>query len=157
MRDQRRRYVNILLEPALQLKLPLILFAMMLIFAALQIWHSYYAYNQLFVNVFREAGRPEFLANLIEQQTRGFLKVSAVVGLFYLLLVSVVTVAYAHRMVGPITAFRRHIEALNSGDYRSRVQLRKGDAFSSFAGDLNELAQALEERHDKDDANIPAA
>jgi signal transduction histidine kinase len=139
-----RRRTKLLLEPALQLKLPLTLLIVTLLFATFQIAHSYYAFGQIFDDVFREAGKPEFLEDVIREQSSTFIEVSAEVALAYLLVVAVLSATYVHRMIGPIVAFRRHIEALKNGDYQSRVRLRKGDAFSVMLTDLNELAELLE-------------
>ena len=48
------------------------------------------------------------------------------------------------RVVGPVVAFQRQVEALKNGDYQSRVRLREKDCFDDLAQDLNELASLLE-------------
>ena len=55
-------------------------------------------------------------------------------------------VGYSRKLVGPQIAFRRHIAAIESGDYSSRIVLRKGDAFDDVAHALNQLAETLEKR-----------
>lgn len=157
MHNQRRSTLNILHHPALQLKLPLILLTVTLVFAVFQIWHAGFAYSQIFDAVLKEAGEPLVLKDLIHDQTRGFITVSIEIGLAYALLIIVLSVVYAHRMIGPTVAFRRHIEAMKNGDYSSRVHLRKRDAFKDMRDDLNELA-ALLERQDKkrETSNSPA-
>jgi hypothetical protein len=143
MGDYRTR-THVLLNPALQLKLPLVVLVVTLVYVAFQVGHSYYAFNDLFSDVFTEAGKPAFLEDLIQQQTATFIEVAAEVTIAYLLLVAGLSITYVHRMVGPMVAFRRHIEALKNGDFRSRVRLRKGDAFLYLVKDLNELAEILE-------------
>jgi signal transduction histidine kinase len=64
----------------------------------------------------------------------------------YIFAVLLLSVGYAHRMIGPMVPIRRQTEALKNGDYSARVTLRKRDAFSELADDLNELAQVLEEQ-----------
>jgi signal transduction histidine kinase len=145
---QRRRKLNMLLQPGLQLKLPLILLSVTVVFAVFQMGHAYYAYNQIFGSVLKEAGQPKFLEDLIHDQTRDFIKVSTEIALAYILLIVALSVGYAHKMIGPTIAFRRHIEAMKNGDYSSRIHLRKGDAFVEMQDDLNELASLLE-RDDK--------
>jgi signal transduction histidine kinase len=144
MGKQRRRTVNLLLQPALQLKLPLFMLAITLAILAFQVAHGYFAYSKLYATIFKEAGSSPVLADLLRGQTRDFIEVSAEIGLLYILVVVSFCVTYAHRMIGPTVAFRRHVEALKNGDYRSRITLRKHDAFSDLADDLNELAQILE-------------
>ncbi|HEY5657539.1 MAG TPA: hypothetical protein VIY27_07090 [Myxococcota bacterium] len=148
MVEQRRRKINILLKPALQLKLPAILLLVTLGFAALQAAHTQFAYGKLFEIVFKEAGHPTFLQDLLRAQTTDYIEVTAALTILYALVVIVISVGYAHRMVGPSVPLQRHIEALKNGDYASRVKLRKHDAFEELAENLNELARMLEE-HEK--------
>ena len=90
----------------------------------------------------------------MDEQTATFVQLSAQVVIAYLLVVGVLSATYIHRMIGPIVAFRRHIEALKNGDYRSRVRLRKGDAFQDMLNDLNELAALLEREDEKRERSI---
>jgi methyl-accepting chemotaxis protein len=142
----RRRYkINLLLQPALQLKLPAILLIVTLGFVALQVAHTQFAYGKLFEIVLEEAGRPPFLEDLLRDQTGDYLEVTSVLTLIYIFVVIVLSLAYGHRMIGPMVPIRRQIEALKNGDYSARVTLRKRDAFSELAEDLNELARVFEE------------
>jgi len=153
MGEERRRKWNLLLQPALQLKLPVYLLLITIGFAAFQLVHGYIAYNQLFGTVLKVAGHPPMLEELLREQTRDFLEVSAEVAIAYIALVLLLSVTYAHRMIGPTVAFRRVVEAMKNGDYAARVKLRKGDAFSELAEDLNELASILERDDKKRDSS----
>ena len=53
--------------------------------------------------------------------------IAYVLGVYFLCL------GYSRKLVGPQIAFRRHIAAIESGDYSSRIVLRKGDAFDDVA------------------------
>jgi hypothetical protein len=155
MGDNRRRKVNLLLQPALQLKLPVFLLIITLGFAAFQVAHGYFAYNRLFETVLKEAGQPPMLEELLRGQTRDFLEVSAELVVAYIAVVILLSVTYAHRMIGPTVAFRRQVEAMKNGDYAARVHLRKGDAFTELGDDLNELAGILERGDHKPDSSGP--
>ena len=157
MNNQRRSTLNILQQPALQLKLPLILLAVTFAFAIFQIWHVHFAYSQIFDTVLKEAGQPQVLQDLIHDQTRDFITVSVEIGLAYALVIIALSVVAVHRMVGPTVAFRRHIEAMKNGDYSSRIHLRKRDAFKEIQDDLNELAALLEREANKHEtSNSPS-
>jgi HAMP domain-containing protein len=145
MGKERRRKMNLLLQPALQLKLPLILLIVTLGFGALQLAHTQFAYGKLFDIVLKEAGSPPFLEDLLRDQTGDFIEVTSVLAVLYVLVIVILSVVYAHRMIGPTVPLRRHVEALKNGDYTARVLLRKRDAFSELAEDLNELSRILEE------------
>ena len=141
----RRHKINLLLQPALQLKLPALLLIITLGFVALQVAHTQFAYGKLFDIVLEEAGRPLFLEDLLRDQTGDYLEVTGAFTVLYIVVVVILSVAYAHRMIGPMVPIRRQIEALKNGDYSARVTLRKRDAFGDLAADLNELTRMLEE------------
>jgi len=107
---------------------------------------SAYAYSELLANALPDASVG--YRELLGQQTGAFMGVSFVMLLAYALVVLGVCVAYLRRVVGPIVAFRRQIEALRRGDYAARNTLRRGDPFEDLGKDLNDLAQALEGRRE---------
>ncbi len=139
----RRKTVNLLQQPAVQLKLPLYVLAITIGLALAIGAQGYVAYDRIIGLMV--AQQPEPVATLLSGQTRDFITISAAITVAYALLVLVVSVVYVHRMVGPMVAFRRHLEALKNGDYGSRVNLRKNDAFMELQDDLNELAEILAE------------
>jgi methyl-accepting chemotaxis protein len=145
MRRQRRRKMNLLLQPGMQLKLPVILMIVTLGFVALQVAHTQFAYGKIFEIVLKEAGRPPFLEKLIREQTGDYVEVTSALTLLYIVVVVILWLAHGHRVIGPMVSLQRQIEALKNGDYGARVRLRKRDAFEEIAEDLNELAQVLEE------------
>lgn len=143
--NPRRKPTNLLLEPAIQLKLPLYLVILTLSFAALLAVHSWVTYGRIFEVAIQETQHPEYFRRVVEAQSSDFLVPLAALAVGYVIAVFVICIAYAHRLVGPMVPFRRHIEALKNGDYGSRIHLRKQDAFGDVAEDLNELAAILEE------------
>lgn len=62
----------------------------------------------------------------------------------YVITTVILCVLYTHKMIGPSVAFIRHIRSLKNGQYKSRVNLRDGDAFEDVAMELNDLAVVLE-------------
>ena len=62
-----------------------------------------------------------------------------------LMTVSIVTgIVLSHRIYGPIVKIRQHVEAMNNGNFKSRIQLRSNDHFIELSEDLNQLAETLE-------------
>jgi signal transduction histidine kinase len=106
-------------------------------------WTISSAYRELFSAVAAE--QPAFVVAIIRDQTHDLVQVSLRLVLGYLLLVLAVAIVQSHRLVGPVVALRRQVEALKNGDYTARVALRRNDAFNELADDLNELATLLEE------------
>ena len=67
----------------------------------------------------------------------------------YILCTVGVSMLFTHRLVGPTVAFRKHLIAIESGDFCHRTVLRKNDAFQEVAVQLNDLSAMLETK-DKD-------
>ena len=64
----------------------------------------------------------------------------------YVVVNIIVTILFTHKLIGPTIAFRRHIRMIADGKYSYRTNLRKGDAFSEVADDLNNLSAQLEQK-----------
>ena len=94
-------------------------------------------------------GKAIYAADLLEQ-TQHYLVVSSALLVGYALAMGGASVAFVHRLTGPTVALRRHVRALKSGDYSSRVVLRGGkNAHCELAELLNELAEVLEREHQR--------
>lgn len=137
--DESRRTINLGLRPSLQLRLPIIVLVISVGFAGLFAVHSHTAYARFLSGAIRQAQ----IEPLVAEQTIDFLIVSGVIAVAYIAAVMIACLAHSHRLLGPIVAFRRHIEALKNGDYGARVQLRKGDPFTDVADDMNDLTTIL--------------
>lgn len=144
---QHRRYLkNFLLQPLVQVRLGFYSIVLAFAFSALIL-------GILYVNLFRFYDVVMELTDLREEVTtllESYLVETVwwVVGciVLYLIINIAVSVFYTHRLVGPTFAFRRQIAQLMKANYKARITLRKGDAFSEVAEDLNKLAEALDSR-----------
>ncbi len=145
--DERRKARNLLLQPRLQLKLPVQLLFLTAIFAVLVSVVLYFGFESLYKFVTMQGVMGEQLADAVRHQSHAIAIVFASLLVGYVLLTIGLSVLYLHKLVGPTVAFRRHINALKKGDFSSRIKLRKNDAFSDVATDLNELAEILERRY----------
>jgi methyl-accepting chemotaxis protein len=148
--NQQRKTVNLLLQPGLQLKLPITFLVITAVFGGLIAIAISNAYRTLFLTIAAE--QPTYMEGILRAQTADLLIVSGMLAVGYLLTVLAVAIVMLHRLVGPTVALRRLIEALKNGDYSARVTLRRHDAFVQLADDLNELA-ALLEQGDKAEAS----
>lgn len=68
---------------------------------------------------------------------------------FIIVLALLLWAYYSFRIFGPLVAIYRHVHALISGEYTSRVKLRRHDEFMDLADHLNHLAEVLQERKTK--------
>ena len=143
--NPRRKTKNLLLKPFLQLKLPLAVVAVTLGAVGIVAYQTQSAFLELFGYALREVDQPEVYEGLLTQIRSSALTLGTAALVGYVLTVVVICVVYAHKLIGPTVAFRRHVEALKNGDYASRVHIRDGDAFEELAEDLNELASILGE------------
>ncbi len=134
-----------LVEPELQLRLPLLVVGVTVAFAVAATLHSWWAYSQLLRSV---PSAPDGYLELLGDQTRNFMGISFLFLVAYGFVVVCLCIAYLRRVVGPVVAFRRQVESLRRGNYKARNTLRAGDPFGDLSDDLNDLAQALEVRRE---------
>jgi hypothetical protein len=144
--ERPKRATLRLIEPALQLRLPLYLGGITIVFALLALLHSWLAYSQLLSVALPDAS--EGYRGLLGEQTGAFLWLSFLLLMAYGLVVLAVCIAYLRGLMGPIVAFRRQIDQLRRGDYSARNSLRRDAPFEDLGKDLNELARALEVRRE---------
>ncbi len=81
---------------------------------------------------------------LIAELNRVLVTKSLILFSFTLLLmiagVVVISVAYSHRVAGPLFKLGMHTRKIASGDLAEDVRLRKGDVIHALAGDMNNLS-----------------
>lgn len=138
----RRRAVNLRLQPGLQLRLPLLIFAITAGFSLMFGANALEAYGKMIELAIDEP----WLETAISEQGQSFVIVSAAIGVAYVVTVFIACLAYAHRLLGPLVPIRRRLEGMKNGDYTSRIYLREGDLYGEIAEDLNELAQLLRDQ-----------
>ena len=61
-------------------------------------------------------------------------------------IVFILGIRQSHRIVGPMNRLKRTLEAIGSGDYSQRIQLRQGDALEELATSINQMAEQLQRR-----------
>ncbi|MGE4133554.1 MAG: hypothetical protein AB7F86_18100 [Bdellovibrionales bacterium] len=69
-----------------------------------------------------------------------------VISMFLMVIAVILGVRTTHRIYGPIVQVRKHVAALMSGDFSSRIHLRDRDHFTELSEDLNQLAEVLAKR-----------
>jgi methyl-accepting chemotaxis protein len=141
---ERRRSLNLLQQPGIQLKLPAYLLLVTVGFGALWTRNAATAFADFYQTL--SAHQPSYLVPMLTDQLRDFAIFSGIVSIAYVLALLVICIVYLHRLVGPSVALRRQLESLKNGDYSRRVRLRRNDAFQDLAADLNELADLLERK-----------
>lgn len=137
---------NYLLKPMVQVRLGLYSIILGVLFAAGTLGVLYAALDRtltLLLGLISEKDEATRIITKEFEQASVYLIVLCVV-----FVVSTVTVSilYTHRLVGPTYAFRRHLQALREGRYEVRTVLRKNDAFTEVAEDLNLLAEDLQRK-----------
>ncbi len=148
MPGSRRRAINLSLQPGLQLRLPLLIFAITAGFCLLFGVHMQQAYGNLVELAIDEP----WLQTSISEQRQSFAIVSVAIAIGYVVTVFIACLAYAHRLLGPLVPIRRRLEGMKNGDFSSRIYLREGDLYGEIADDLNELAQLLRQQEKRANA-----
>jgi len=145
---QKRRVVNAIWQPFLQFKLLMYMLGSTAVVAVLLGAFLYFAFSDLIEVVASQSESTSYYGEMIEIQLVHLFRYCGALFVLYILLLATVCVAYTHRMIGPIRPFTRHVDSLISGNYSSRVNLRKGDLdmYVEYAEKLNELAAGLDEQ-----------
>lgn len=147
--NERRKAANFLLNPRLQLRLPLHIVLLSCTFTGAVMLTGYLYFEQLYVMMIESSPQGEYLQASVKQQTTNFIELSVSLMIGYVVLVIGVSLLYTHRIIGPTIAIRRHIRAMKEGLYSHRVCLRKHDELKELARELNELAGILEQHNNK--------
>ncbi len=147
MAKSKRKIRNFLLQPLIQTKIGAYVISLTFLFS-ISIAVVYYLQLSKFT---------DFVIKLtdLEEEVRGMLNQSIsdiqwyvyALIVVYVLSIVIVSVINTHTMVGPTIAFKKHIEALQAGNYLHRTVLRKGDAFLDVGEGLNQLSENLHSKH----------
>ncbi|MEE9322636.1 MAG: hypothetical protein V3U76_19500 [Granulosicoccus sp.] len=143
---QKRRVVNAIWQPFLQFKLLMYMLGSTAIVAVLLGAFLYFAFSDLIGVIANQSDSTSYYGEMIEIQLVHLFRYCGALFVLYILLLATVCIAYTHRMIGPIRPFTRHVDSLISGDYSSRVNLRKGDLdmYVEYGEKLNQLAVSLD-------------
>lgn len=146
MSASKRKFSNFLLQPLLQVRLGLYTILLSIVFGIGVFAIIYVNFKNFYELVLELTDLREEVTQILNTYIQGAV-VWLVLALFVYFVITVgVSIFFTHKLIGPTYAFRRHIKELARGNYKSRVTLRKGDAFTEVADDLNELAVKLEQR-----------
>ncbi len=146
MSASKRKLSNFLLQPLLQVRLGLYAIVLSVIFGLGVFTIIYINFYKFYDLVLELTDLREEVTDILNSYINGVV-IWLLLALFvYFLITVAISIFFTHKLIGPTYAFRRHIKELTRGNYKSRVNLRKGDAFTEVADDLNELAAKLEQR-----------
>lgn len=143
----RRSITGKLVKPRQQLKFSFLLFSgtllMLIVFAAVVA----FALNQAMVSLeVAHALQPELATALRQSISLALTLILLLAGLFSIASIFI-GIYFSHRVFGPLIPLQRHIEELRSGNYSSRVHLRKSDELVELERSLNGLAESLEAKY----------
>jgi signal transduction histidine kinase len=133
-----------LLEPQLQSAFGFFCAGLAIIYSGIVFWLLHSKFDQYLVAGIQEADLKGEILEMLSQRKVWLWSRLSILGFFFSGLMVTASIIYTHRMVGPVVAFSRHVKELAQGNYASRVKLRKGDAFQTFADELNALAEGLQ-------------
>lgn len=137
---------NYALQPLLQVRLGMYSVLLSLVFAAVISAILYLNLAKFSDIILQLTGVEDEVKDLLNQYIAPAKLQVAIAVLVYVAVNLIVTILYTHKLIGPTIAFRRHIRMIAEGKLQYRTVLRKGDAFSEIAEDLNKLSSLLEQR-----------
>jgi hypothetical protein len=139
----QRKLVNLLLQPLIQLRIGMANAAISLIFVGCLGWYAWDRLHQITEVITTLTQADEEISNLIAGYLYSVATVVVIATVLFIITTIVATVWMTHKLVGPSVAFRRQIANLMEGKFGTHMVLRKGDAFSEVAEDLNRLSDYL--------------
>lgn len=139
----QRKIINLLLQPVVQLRIGMVNALISLMFVGGLGWYAWDRLHQITDVVVTLTQADEEISRLISGYLTDVATVAFTVTILFVIATLAATVWMTHKLVGPTVAFRRHIAALMEGRFGTRIVLRKGDAFSEVAEDLNRLSDYL--------------
>ena len=142
----KRRLRNYMLQPLLQVKIGLYSILLSVFFSLALGAIVYYNFAGLVSSIVLLTDAEAEVKDLFMQYWKETqLWIFLCFGIYLLATVSI-SVLYTHKLIGPTIAFRRHVRSISEGRYNARTYLRKGDAFSELADELNHLSEVMEKR-----------
>lgn len=142
--QNQRNTRNYLLKPMVQVRLGLYSIVLGVLFAAGTLGVLYAALDRTTMLLLGLIDEKAEATRIISQQFEQAAIYLVVLSVVFVVSTVSVSILYTHRLVGPTYAFRRHLRALREGRYEVRTMLRKNDAFTEVADDLNLLAEELQ-------------
>ena len=144
---RNRKFGNFLLQPLVQVKLGLYAIVLSLVFCVVMIYLYYSNFSEFYQLILDLTDLREEVTAIVSDKFSELVIWTVASVFVYFALTVAMSIFFTHRLVGPTYAFRRHINELKKGNYKSRVVLRKSDSFVEVAEDLNKLAETLEKQH----------
>lgn len=144
MSASKRKFSNFLLQPLLQVRLGLYSIILSVLFGLGVFTIIYVNFYKFYDLVLELTDLREEVTEILNTYIQGVVLWLLLALFVYFIITVGVSIFFTHKLIGPTYAFRRHIREMTKGNYKTRVNLRKGDAFHEVADDLNELAVRLE-------------
>lgn len=146
----RRKLRNFMLDPGFQLKYAAYFFLFAVFATMYGQWSVFdYIHKEVITVILERAAGYEALEWLnpvtIELGLRlvGFIGILSIVCIFAAIIIT-------HRVAGPVVALKRHVVALQQGNYHVKTRLRKNDHLVELGEELNKLSDALSKKHNTD-------
>ncbi len=150
--SKHRKFKNFMLQPFLQTKIGVYSVVISVLFSIVVGGYLYFKLMDFGDVIQTLTESDDSIKELIQQYLVSVGIVAGAIGILFIFMSLGMSIYFTHKMVGPTVAFRRQINALKSGNYRSKVYLRQGDAFGEVAVELNELADELKRQQEEIDS-----
>ena len=150
MSRQSRSIRSTLVEPFRQIKFGIYMIVLSFAFVGVLAHLFVDSFRQQYNHVMKifKVVNPDLQWELVTDEVF-IMNISQLIFVFiaYLVILFWTVFKLTHRYYGPIVSLERLINELKDGRYHSRVKIRAQDELQGLANNLNELAQALENKH----------
>ncbi len=149
----RRSLKTMMIEPFKQVKMGIYVMGLSLLFLFIAGYLFFEAFNEQYQHVMS-------IFNVVDPNLKWELVTNDVfysngikLGVLFLVYISglfMIVFRMTHKIYGPLISVERFIEQLKNGQYRRRVNIRKGDHLTRLVEKLNTLAEYLEKKYPND-------
>lgn len=145
--DRRRKLKNFLVKPRAQLELVVNIVTLTIFFGLAAILIIYFQLDEIFNLLYMMSDISPETSQALSSDWNHALKWLTVFIVLYVATTTLICIIHSHRMVGPTIAFKRQLNALLQGNYKTRIRLRDGDYFQDVAELFNRLSEQLDQNH----------
>lgn len=143
----RRSVKNIIVSPKQQLRYSLVLVVGSCLTLALFVGVLIFQINQTITTLGLAYSLDAEVVEAIQKSLSSALWMAMILAALSILSSLALAIRLSHKIYGPMVAIKRYLDALMSGDYKARLNLRQGDDLLELRDALNQLAETLEKRH----------
>ena len=145
--DRRRKFKNFLLKPRAQLEIVINIVTLTIFFGMASSLIIYFQLDDIFNTLYVLSNLSGETSQALASDWNQTVQWLIVFIVLYVLTILAISIIHSHKMIGPTVAFKRQLDAMLTGNYKTRIKLRDGDYYQNLAELFNRLAEQLDQEH----------